>query len=457
MATRIRVNTIHKYTKHTTSEFKKNMTNYDKEALKLEVINKLNDNEASYEIKSFIAECTGLKKTRVKELFREFRECHEQNNTHTETPVSTAKNFTKVETKDSATLESKSKDIKTLEDLLTYAAVDLDVWEVERFIVNKWEMGAKDGEDKIVTTPLFQVKVWLKKRVNVQTTKDVIKELIESMGKHAPSYKTINYKDSDKGHLLEIDIPDAHISKLAWGKETGQDYDTKIAKEVYMQALHDLISKSKGFKINKILFPVGNDFFHVDNQNNTTTAGTPLDSDTRWKKSYTDGVKLLVEAIDYLQTIAPVDVLVVPGNHDNTRCYYMGEYLSAWYKDCANVTINNEPKSRKYYTYGLNLIGFSHGNEEKHKDLPLIMATEEPVNWGTSKYRFFKLGHLHTRRDMSTMNIQEFHGVKVSILPSLSGTDAWHFNKGYIGNTRSAEAFVYHQDSGQVANITFNL
>ena len=34
--------------------------------------------------------------------------------------------------------------IHTLDQLLEYCQVDLTIWEVERFVVNKWEVGAKE-------------------------------------------------------------------------------------------------------------------------------------------------------------------------------------------------------------------------------------------------------------------------------------------------------------------------
>jgi len=51
--------------------------------------------------------------------------------------------------------------IHTLEELLQFTKVDLDKWKVERYLVNKWEVGAKDMHGNIVVEPLYQVKAWL--------------------------------------------------------------------------------------------------------------------------------------------------------------------------------------------------------------------------------------------------------------------------------------------------------
>lgn len=61
-------------------------------------------------------------------------------------------------------LDSKGARIVTLEQLLNYCQVDLDVWAVEHHTINKWEIGAKTDEGEIVVEPLFQVKAYLKRR-----------------------------------------------------------------------------------------------------------------------------------------------------------------------------------------------------------------------------------------------------------------------------------------------------
>ena len=64
--------------------------------------------------------------------------------------------------RDEGHLSSRSPRIKTVDELLAKAGVDLDVWEVERFVVNQWEMAARLGDAPGVhVEPLYQVKVWL--------------------------------------------------------------------------------------------------------------------------------------------------------------------------------------------------------------------------------------------------------------------------------------------------------
>jgi len=138
-----------------------------------------------------------------------------------------------------------------------------------------------------------------------------------------------------------------------------------------------LIRRASGFQYNKILFPIGSDFFNSDTIYNTTTKGTPQDEDLRWQKTFNVGVRLLIDAINLLkQTGVQVDVVVIPGNHDFERSFYMGAYLEAWFNNDTLVKVNNGASPRKYYKFGKVLLGLTHGSEEKESSLPLLMASD---------------------------------------------------------------------------------
>jgi len=44
----------------------------------------------------------------------------------------------------------------------------------------------------------------------------------------------------------------------------------------------------------------------------------------------------------------------------------------------------------------------------------------------------------------------------VRYLRALTGIDAWHSWKGFIGSQQSAEAFLFHKVNGPVANLMVN-
>ncbi len=66
-----------------------------------------------------------------------------------------------------AVAEPRSKRIKTLEDLLEECKVDLEVWAVDHWIANKWEVGAKNDANELIVEPLWQVKAWLVRKTPI--------------------------------------------------------------------------------------------------------------------------------------------------------------------------------------------------------------------------------------------------------------------------------------------------
>lgn len=282
----------------------------------------------------------------------------------------------------------------------------------------------------------------------------VLDSFIEEAKKHSPVYKPINYKEHllyEGERLLEISIFDPHLGKLAWAPESGENYDIKIAKSRFTEATAYFMDLAKSLQVTKILFVLGNDLFHTDGITNSTTAGTPQDWDVRWQKAFTEVRKLMIGCIDNLRTVAPVDVVIVPGNHDRAQCYYLGEALECWYHNCNEVIVDNSPRLRKYYKFGTNLLGFTHGSEENQSDLPMIMATEEPMMFAESSHKEWHTGHLHKYL------AEEKFGVTRRILPSIAGTDAWHKSKGYVGNIKSAQAYLYSANEGFLAYFQYNV
>lgn len=346
-----------------------------------------------------------------------------------------------------------SSHVKSLDAIVREAKIDLSIWNVDRHVINKWDVTNAKGK----TYQNWQVKVWLSK-IKTDEQQKQWDEFISAINSAAPKYNKVNRSKKGKQYLFELSLADLHIGKLSWALESGEDYETKIAIGRYNEAIEDLIEQVDHLKdkIEEILLPVGNDLINVDNLNNMTTNGTPQSVDSRWQQMFLKAKKMLIYNIDRLTEIAPVKVVMISGNHDTQTIFYLGEALKAWYRNSNSVTIDNGPSARKYFAYGLNLIGYTHGNEEKHQDLGLIMAQERPDLWSQSEYREIHLGHLHKKKETKYVSSDEYQGFKVKILPSLSGTDSWHYRKGYKSQ-KSAVGNLYHKERGQVGEFTFNV
>jgi len=300
-----------------------------------------------------------------------------------------------------------------------------------------------------------------RQRIPVLETENIvaasqIKELLGGMlaqfKASAPVRPPVRYAQTGGG-MLELSLMDLHLGKLCWAPETGRHYDPEVAEEMFWTALEDLLAKASGCRLEKILFVAGNDFFNTDSLGRTTTAGTPQDDGLTWKQGFIRGRDLLVRAVERLRQLAPVLVTCVNGNHDTARVFYLGEVLQAWFSRMPDVTVDNSPAQRKYVHYGRNLIGFTHGDRERHPSLPLLMANDQPVAWAASQHREWHLGHWHVKRHKMFLPIADQQGVLVRIVPSLCPADAWHSSMGY-GGKLAAEAYYWHPQDGCVATFT---
>ena len=341
--------------------------------------------------------------------------------------------------------------IQTADELLAYAQVDQQVWEIERQTVNKWEVGMRDASGGVVTSPLFQIKIWLRRRVAEQQLHSLITGMLDAFKVAAPPARVITRPSAGDG-LLEISILDLHLGKYCWAPEVGEAYNLDIAQRTFHAALEDLLAKGAAMKPSTILLPIGNDFFNVDTIAGTTTAGTPQDEDGRWQQSFIAGRKLMVEAIERCREVAPVEIVMVAGNHDTARLYYLGEVLAGWFRHCPDVRVDASPTQRKYFRWHRSLIGFTHGDNEPAASLPIIMATEQRSAWAETLHHEWHLGHFHARQKKVFQAVADQHGVIVRVIPSLCPADAWHKSRGYQG-ARAAEAFFFDPTAGCVAEF----
>lgn len=341
--------------------------------------------------------------------------------------------------------------IHTVEQLLEHAQVDQTIWQVDRFLLNKYEQAAKDNDGNLKVQPLFQVKAFLKRRKNMVDAKAEI-EALKKAALDCARLPTPVVRSSKKGgNMLEISLNDAHFGKLAWPPETGGPaYDTRIAQKTFLEAVEHLLDRSAGFTFDSILFVVGNDLIHSDDVQGRTTKGTYVDCDTRYYKTFEIVRETITDCIERFRQIAPVTVKMVQGNHDSHSVWHLGDSLSSVFRLYDDVIVDNAPIYRKYHQWGKCGLLMTHGDKGKRADFPLLFATERPDIFGTTKYREVHTGHLHSTKT------EEFHGVRVRIIPSLSPADSWHSENGYTGQQRVAEAYVFNKEEGLIAQFYHN-
>ncbi|MDE4059784.1 hypothetical protein [Phaeobacter gallaeciensis] len=278
-------------------------------------------------------------------------------------------------------------------------------------------------------------------------------------------------------HLLVIDIADLHIGKLCVASETGFAYDRQEAIRRGIEGTRALLEKARKHGVGHILFVLGNDVIHIDKPHGVTTSGTPQDTDGTLAVMWDDAFAFYVACIDLCRQVAPVSLLYCPSNHDWFAGFALARSVRAYYRDCPEVSAseyNTSHNHRKYFRFGGNLLGFTHGDGAKEVDLPALMLDEVPQHLDGARRRYWYLHHVHhkvgkrgrgsarrqTEKDLIGMTVMrddagldDTEAPQIEYVRSPSPADGWHHRNGYV-NRQAVEVFLHCPADGQVARFT---
>lgn len=344
---------------------------------------------------------------------------------------------------------SVSRTIRTVEDLLRHIEADLDRYEVAASEATKWEgMSVDRDTGRPEVTELFRVFVRLRPKAGPN-----VRELVEAM--IAGASGAVRVRDSRKAKRrldgrpwAVLVVADTHFGKYAWARSTGEaDYDLDIAARLVGDAAGELLELAAGYQPGRLTVAGLGDLFHYDTPSGTTTSGTPLERDGRIQKMIEVGTSTLLGVIDAAAEVAPVDALVVNGNHDETLTWAFHRIAVERYAKSRRVTVDGTFTPRKYLTQDANLLGFVHGHRARRR-LPQLMAHEAAAAWSRCPYREVHTGHLHHQAAEWSRPIETIDGVLVRVAPALCPADDWHAVSGFLGSRRAMELFVYRPDGG---------
>ena len=301
----------------------------------------------------------------------------------------------------------------------------------------------KDGEVK---------GQWVKSQVDRTRQAELFQAMVDGFAGDLPRAAAIAkhpLNPEDNKLMACYPIGDHHMGMLAWGIETGESYDLKIAERLLLGAVDHLVDSSPACDIATVI-SLG-DFMHYDSfEVVTPTSRNALDADSRFPKMVRYAIRALRYTIERaLIRHGHVNVVIEIGNHDLSSSIFLMECLHNVYENEPRVTVDTSPRHYHYFTHGKVLVGTHHGHGTKLQDLPLIMATDMPEAWGHAEYRYIWTGHIHHD------TVKDIRGTKVESFRVLCPTDAWAAQKGYR-TSRDMKCIMLHKEYGEVARYTVN-
>lgn len=349
---------------------------------------------------------------------------------------------------------ARGLDVKTLDKALEIAKVDLSVWKVERHVINSWEVTGRNKDGKFGTYTNWQVKAWLVRKSPQEAS---IEKLLSTLKKDAPKPQPLKYRRKKSDRLLEISIVDVH-NGLRCQPPTAEDFwNPELSRSMLLGTSAALVSAAESCgPFDRIVVPIGHDWMHIDGPDSATTKGTLQPEADEYLSMFLAAEKLAIEWILSLREIAPVEIIVVPGNHDWVSAFALGRILSAYFHKDPHVgvdTWNNPTDPYKWLRWGCNLIGYFH-KVKNPLAMAALMANERPQDWAETAggWREWHVGDQHRRGEYRPFVMEE-QGVGIEFQPSIVPSNAWARSQGYTHQRRSGTAHVWDKEEGQIARF----
>lgn len=292
---------------------------------------------------------------------------------------------------------------------------------------------------------------WVKTDTDAERQVELMKAVIEGMKSEITPVvpvKAVRTKRDDK--LLNLyTVSDFHLGMLAWADESGDDWDMKIAEDLFSRWFDAAFQKAPdaGTGVINLL----GDFAHFDSLVAVTPAsGHALDADTRYQKLVRYMIRMVRRVVDMaLVKHKNVRLLIVQGNHDESGMIWLAEMFSTLYDNEPRVFVDTSPDVYKMVQHGKTTLFFHHGHKARFDAIEPVMIAKFRKAFGESVYSYAHVGHLHHQKIVESRNmIVEQHR-------TLAAKDAYASRGGWMSG-RSANVITYSAEYGEVARLTIS-
>ena len=243
-------------------------------------------------------------------------------------------------------------------------------------------------------------------------------------------------------------ITDFHLGMLAWGEETGADWDLKIAESLFIRYFQYGIENSPAADT-AILANIG-DMLHFSGMSPITNrSGHVLDSDTRYAKLVRTAIRINKIAVSMLlQKYKSVTILHAEGNHDDDASVWLRESFYSHYEDEPRVTVLRRPDPYYCIEFGDISLMFHHGHIRKTSNIEAVLVSKFRDVFGRTKKTYTHMGHFHNQLVLSanTMKIEQH--------PTLAASDAHASRGGWLSNMRESPIITYDRRYGEISRVT---
>lgn len=313
----------------------------------------------------------------------------------------------------------------------------------EPFVVRGTSTLYRDGVAKLQ---------WVKTRLDDEAYQRMLADAVEGFKDELPKELPVAFTHSSNlnENLLNCYvITDFHLGMLAWGEETGANWDIKIAEDMLVKWFAQAIQQSPDAQT--AVFAQMSDFLHFDGMDAVTPASKHLlDVDSRFAKLVRVAIRVLRTVIKMLLVKHEfVHIKMLDANHDPVSQIWLREWFSVIYEDEPRVTVDTSPSPYNAYEFGNTALFFHHGHKKKVTAVSDVFVAKFREMYGRTKYAYAHTGHLHS------IDVKENNLMIVEQHRTLAAPDAYSARGGWISG-RDAKVITYSKEYGEVSRVTIN-
>lgn len=316
----------------------------------------------------------------------------------------------------------------------------------ERFKVPKGH--AVKGVSTLVDPDGNTIVEWVKTRESDQRREIMLEAVREALAEARGKAEIATPAGVLPDDLLTVYVlPDLHLGMRA---DDPEPYDLDTARRTLREAVATLVGSCPASQRAAVLF-LGDIFHNNDSRNATPRSGHVLDVDGKWRSIYGTGARLARDLIsDVAGRHAEVEVVILPGNHDEDAAITLGVAFELYYEAHPRIRVAGVPGEHWFARFGAVLLGANHGHRMRPDRMAMMLATDRPADWGETRHRHFFFGHVHheSKREIGAVRVESFN--------SPAPKDAHARDAGWRSG-RALNAVTFHRERGEIARHRVSL
>ena len=288
---------------------------------------------------------------------------------------------------------------------------------------------------------------WVKTNIDAEEQHRMFLAAIEEMKQEIPRYTNESTFEASNDLMNFITITDYHLGMIAWGKESGVDWNTDKAVEVFNNSINCMMERAPIAETT--VLNLQGDFLHTDSIVPVTpSSGHVLDTDARFGLLIERCIATIKISIEKLLTKSnKVILLIAEGNHDITSSQWLQALFNLYYENEPRVYVVVNPNPYYCILHGQTMLMVHHGHKMNVPTIANSAASLYPEEWGKSKYRYAHVGHRHHKE------VKENYGIIVEQHQTLSARDAYSARGGWTSE-RGATIITYSPIDGEISRVT---